>query len=234
MNNSAIPTKATLVIVDDHPMVRERLGELISKEPDIAVCGEADNIRDAQTLITAKNPDAIIVDISLQGSSGLELIKDLRASDTKVPVLVLSMHDELLYAERALQAGAQGYITKHAPSVEIIRAIRQVLAGEVYLAKHVASKILNRLGTRTAANTGISCLTDRELEVFELIGKGRTTSEIAKTLGLSAATVDTYRARIKEKLGLENASQLSAEAGQWLVHSTQARAQFQQPTLKTS
>jgi DNA-binding NarL/FixJ family response regulator len=233
MKKTAAPTKSTLLIVDDHPMVRERLGELISKEPDIAVCGEADNIRDALTLITAKKPDAIIVDISLQGSSGLELIKDLRATDTKIPVLVLSMHDELVYAERALQAGAQGYITKHAASIDIITAIRQVLAGEVYLAKHVASKILNRLGTRDAANTGISRLTDRELEVFELIGKGRTTSEIAKTLGLSAATVDTYRARIKEKLGLENASQLSAEAGQWLVHSTQTKTQLQQPTLKT-
>ena len=232
MSNSAVSAKATLVIVDDHPMVRERLSELISKEPDIAVCGEADNIREALTLISAKKPDAIIVDISLQGSSGLELIKDLRASDTKVPVLVLSMHDEMVYAERALQAGAQGYITKHAASADIIRAIRHVLSGEVYLATHVASKILNRLGTRSAPNTGISCLTDRELEVFELIGKGRTTAEVAKTLGLSAATVDTYRARIKEKLGLENASQLAAEAGQWLVHSTQTRAQLQQSPLK--
>jgi DNA-binding NarL/FixJ family response regulator len=222
MSGSGPSSKAGLVIVDDHPMVRERLAELINKEADLLVCGQANNIRDGVSLIKTKRPRAAIVDISLHGSSGLELIKELRAADVSVPVLVLSMHDESIYAERALRAGAQGYITKHAESAEVIKAVRHVIAGEIYLAPQIASKILHTLAGG-AANAGISRLTDRELEVFELIGHGRTTSEIGRRLGLSPTTVDTYRSRIKEKLQLENASQLAAEAGQWLVHSTHSK-----------
>jgi DNA-binding NarL/FixJ family response regulator len=216
-------SKAGVVIIDDHPMVRERLADLINRESDLFVCGDAGNIREGLALIKSKGPSLAIVDISLRGSSGLELVKDLRTADIQIPVLVLSMHDEALYAERALRAGAQGYITKHASSADVIDAIRQTLGGEVYLAPHVASKILGRIGSGKSENIGIAKLTDRELEVFELIGRGRTTSEISAHLGLSCTTVDTYRARIKEKLQLENASQLSAEAGQWLVHTTHGK-----------
>jgi DNA-binding NarL/FixJ family response regulator len=225
MIDSTDSSKTGVVIIDDHPMVRERLAELINKETDLLVCGQADNIREGLDLITSKRPGVAIVDISLRGSSGLELIKDLQRAEVNVPVLVLSMHDESLYAERALRAGAGGYITKHAESAEVITAIRHVLAGEVYLAQHIASKILAKLGPRGAPKTGVSCLTDRELEVFELIGRGRTTGEIGRELGLSSTTVDTYRSRIKDKLRLDNASQLSAEAGQWLVHLTHGSRQ---------
>lgn len=210
--------RAGLVIVDDHPMVRERLAELINRESDIFVCGEADNIRDGLEVIRKSGARAAIVDISLKGSSGLELVKDLKTANLDVPVLILSMHDESLYAERALKAGARGYITKHAESASVMTAIRQVLAGEIYLAQHVASKILTKLAAGESKKTGINRLTDRELEVFELIGRGRTTREIGLRLGLSATTVETYRARIKDKLGLLNAVQLSAEAARWGSH----------------
>ena len=214
--------KAGVVIVDDHPMVRERLAELINKEQDIYVCGQADNIRDGLAVIKNSNAKAAIVDISLKGSSGLELVKEINAAALKVPVLILSMHDESLYAERALRAGAKGYITKHADSAKVIEAIHQVLAGEVYLGKHVASKILTKLTASRIQEQGVKQLTDRELEVFELIGRGRTTREISLRLGLSSTTVETYRSRIKEKLGLDNASQLSAEATKWSVFATHA------------
>jgi DNA-binding NarL/FixJ family response regulator len=208
--------KAGLIIVDDHPMVRERLTQLINRESDIFICGEADNIRDALVLIRSTDARAAIVDISLKGSSGLELIKCLRAEAIDLPVLVLSMHDESLYAERALRAGARGYITKQAESETVMTAIRQVLAGEIYLSQHIASKLLTKLSAVGQSDQiGISRLTDRELEVFELIGRGRTTREIGLRLGLTSATVETYRARIKEKLGLQNANQLSAEAARW-------------------
>lgn len=201
-------------------MVRERLAHLINKEQDIFVCGEADNIRDGLEVIKSSGARVAIIDISLKGSSGLELIKDLQSAGVEVPVLVLSMHDESLYAERALKAGAKGYITKHAESADVMTAIRQVLAGEIYLARHIASKILTKVAAHESPKTGVARLTDRELEVFELIGRGRTTREIGIRLGLSGTTVETYRARIKEKLGLENATQLSAEAARWGVYST--------------
>jgi DNA-binding NarL/FixJ family response regulator len=213
-----------VVIIDDHPMIRERLSELINKEPGLFVCGQADNIREGVAAIKNSKARAVIVDISLKGSSGLELLKEIAAAGINIPVLVLSMHDESLYAERALRAGAKGYITKHADSATIIEAIHQVMCGEIYLAKHVASKILGKLAAGTLRKQGMDRLTDRELEVFELIGRGLTTREIGLRLGLSSTTVETYRARIKDKLGLENASQLSSEATKWSVHSTHISA----------
>lgn len=216
--------KTGVVIVDDHPMVRERLAELLNKEPDIWVCGQADNIRDGFEVIKTSGAQVAIVDISLKGSSGIELIKNLKSAGLDVPVLVLSMHDESLYAERALRAGAKGYITKHVESAKIMLAIRQIIAGETYVSARITSKILMQLAMREPAKTGISRLTDRELEVFELIGRGRTTREIGIRLGLSSTTVDTYRGRIKEKLGLENASQLAAEAARWSMYSTHETA----------
>jgi DNA-binding NarL/FixJ family response regulator len=209
--------KARVLIVEDHPMFRERLAYLINQEPDMEVCGEADNIRSGFELAQASNPDVAIVDVTLKGSSGLELIKNLKAAGIDVPILVLSMHDESLYAERVLRAGAKGYITKHEASAKVMIAVRQVLAGEIFLGTTAATKILSNLSGRAGnAVAGVARLTDRELEVFELIGRGQTTREISIRLSLGAATVETYRARIKDKLCLENASQLQAEATRWL------------------
>ena len=210
-------TKAQVVLVEDHPMFREQLAHLINKQPDMAVCAEADNTADGLAAITRQQPSLAIIDITLKGSSGLELLKDLRAQEIEVPVLILSMHPESLYAERALRAGANGYITKEEASAKVMTAIRQVLAGEIYLdprfMKRVVSKIL--VNPRNNSAGPIERLTDRELAVFELIGEGRTTREVGVRLRVSAATVETYRARIKEKLGLENAGQLHARASSW-------------------
>jgi DNA-binding NarL/FixJ family response regulator len=211
------PERLSVVIVEDHPMFREQLAHLINKEPDMTVCGEADNVPDGLALIKDRHPQIAIVDISLNGSSGLELLKDLRAHGIDLPVLVLSMHDESLYAERALRAGAKGYITKHEASASVMVAIRQVLNGEIYLKPRFMSRILNKaINGNGGAAQPIDCLTDRELEVFELIGRGQTTREIGARLRVGLTTVDTYRARIKEKLNIENAARLHSEASRWL------------------
>ena len=199
-------------------MFREQLSHLISREADMVVCGEADNVRDGLALILQMQPQLAIVDLTLKGASGLELLKDLRAQGLNVPTLVLSMHDESLYAERALRAGARGYITKHEASTKVMIAIRQVLAGEIYLEPRFMSRIVNKMVTASAnaAAQPIDRLTDRELEVFELIGRGQTTRQIGTHLGVGLTTVDTYRARIKEKLRLENAARLQTEAARWV------------------
>jgi DNA-binding NarL/FixJ family response regulator len=218
-------TRAKVVLVEDHPMFREQLAHLINKQPDMAVCAEANNAADGFAAIHRQQPSLAIIDITLKGSSGLELLKDLRAQGIKVPVLMLSMHPESLYAERALRAGASGYITKEEASAKVMTAIRQVLAGEIYLdprfMKRVVSQILVDPGSKAA--TPIERLTDRELAAFELIGEGRTTREVGLRLRVSVATIETYRARIKEKLGLENAGQLHAKASSW-VHERHAVA----------
>jgi DNA-binding NarL/FixJ family response regulator len=208
--------KATVVLVEDHPMFRERLAELINKEPDLEVCGEADNIREGFDLITQRGAQVAIIDISLQGASGLELLKNLKAASVTIPVLILSMHDESLYAERALRAGARGYITKNEASAKVMTALRQVLAGEIYVGTKVATRILGNLSHAGQGGSGVERLTDRELEVFEKIGRGRTTREISIQLGVGAATVETHRSRIKEKLQLENGAQLQREALRWV------------------
>jgi DNA-binding NarL/FixJ family response regulator len=215
--------KTRVVIVEDHPMFRERLAELINKEPDLEVCGEADNIRNGFELITQAPADIAIIDITLQGSSGMELLKNLKAAGVKLPILVLSMHDESLYAERALRAGAKGYITKSEASAKIMTALRQVLAGEIYLSTKMSTKILGQLAGSGERASGLARLTDRELEVFNLIGRGQTTREISANLGLGAATVETYRARIKDKLQLENGARLQQQALRW-VQAVEQRA----------
>lgn len=207
----------SVVIVDDHRMFREQLGHLIEKADDMKVCGEADNIRDGFALIKQTRPSVAIVDITLKGASGLELLKELRTHGIAVPVLVLSMHDESLYAERALRAGANGYITKHEASADVMAAIRQVLRGEIYLNPRFMSRLMSKMMTRgkTSAES-IDRLTDRELDVFRLIGRGLTTREIGTQLGLGVTTVDTYTTRIKEKLNLENSARLRLEASRWV------------------
>ena len=206
-----------MVIVEDHPLFRERLAHLINKELDMQVCGEADNIRQAMEIIQALQPDAAVVDITLKGSSGLELIKDLKAQSINLPVLVLSMHDESLYAERVIRAGAKGYITKDEASEKVMSAIRKVVAGEIYLSDNMTARVLKNLSGKAAAyGSPLERLTDRELEVFQLIGKGKTAKEIAEILNLGLTTIDTYRARIKEKLNLKNATELVHEAAEWV------------------
>ena len=209
--------KERVVIVDDHPLFRERLSELITNELDMEVCAEAEDAQQAIDLIRNTSPDLAIVDITLKRSSGLELIKSIKALSIGVPVLVLSMHDESLYAERALHAGATGYITKHESAENVLLAIRRVLAGEVYLSGTMTSVFLKSLTTGLKSMPRpLDRLTDRELEVLELIGRGHTTRQIAETLQLGVATVDTYRARVKEKMNFRTATELQHFAIRWV------------------
>jgi len=212
-----------VVLVEDHRMFREWLTQMLGRDSGCEVCGEADNIQDAHRIIRATHPDIVIVDLTLKGSSGLELIKDLRAQGMQTPVLVLSMHAEALYAERVLRAGARGYISKHEASSTLSKAIRHVLSGQVYLSEGMTASLLEKVtGHKTPSNTsGLELLADRELEVFQLIGKGYNGREIAQLLHLGETTVDTYRARIKEKLRVRNAAELYTRAAQW-VHENGA------------
>ena len=208
--------KKRVVIVEDHIMVREHIMNLVNNEPDLEVCGEADNIRQGMEMIRKILPDLAIVDITLVGGgNGLEIIKSLKMLSLPIPVLVLSMHEESLYAERALRAGAKGYITKHRASHELLSAIRRVLAGEVYVSEKLVSKVLQKM-TSTIPARSVDALSDRELAVLEHIGHGKSSRAIAKTLGLGVATVDTYRARIKDKMNLQNAFELQDFAIRWL------------------
>jgi len=207
-----------VLLVEDHPMFREHLAQLIGRDLGLSICGEADNIRDAMRLIRETSPDIAIVDITLRGSSGIELVKDIKAHGLSVDVLVLSMHDEELYAERALRAGAKGYITKNEASTEVLKAIRCVMNGDVYASRQVTARLLERLARKRAPVevAGIETLADRELEVFQMLGRGKSTREIALSLNLGESTVETYRARIKDKLQLKSAAELYLRAGQWV------------------
>jgi DNA-binding NarL/FixJ family response regulator len=190
------------------------------------VCGQADNIRDALALIREIQPNIAIIDITLRGSSGLELLKDLRAHGIAVPALILSMHDESLYAERALRAGAKGYVTKHEASAAVLKAIRQILKGEIYLNPRFMSRMISKMtASRDGAAESMDRLADRELEVFDLIGRGLTTREIAAQLGLGITTVDTYKTRIREKLNLDNSARLRFAASRWVQLREQPAAE---------
>lgn len=208
----------SVVIVEDHRMFREWLGQMLGKIGSFSVAGEADNIQDGLKTIIATRPDIAIVDITLRGSSGLELIKDLKAHGVETPVLVLSMHDEALYAERVLRAGAKGYITKHEASSTLAKAIKQVASGQVYLSEQMTAAMLEKMTRRgaKAMTSGMELLADRELEVFQLIGRGFNAREIAAQLHLGETTVETYRSRIKDKLQLRNAAELYSRAAQWI------------------
>jgi len=208
--------KKRIVIVEDHTMVREHLVHLVNAESDMEVCGEADNIRQGMETIRKTSPDLAVVDITLgDGGNGLEIIKSLKMLSLPVPVLVLSMHEESLYAERALRAGAKGYITKHRASHELLSAIRRVLEGNIYVSDKMVSNVLQKM-TSSIPSRPIDSLSDRELAVLEHIGHGQSSRTIAKTLGLGVATVDTYRARIKDKMNLQNAFELQDFAIRWL------------------
>jgi DNA-binding NarL/FixJ family response regulator len=219
MDFTALPfqiQKARVLLVDDHPLFRQGLSYLINGQPDMQVCGMAANIADGLVLVQTTPAQILVLDITLKGPSGLELIKEVVAQNVDIPILVLSGHEESLYAERTLRAGARGYISKDEPPEKVISAIRQVLNGQTYLSPQMTAKILRTFSTGPAHIAGIAGLTDRELEVFELIGRGQTTREIGARLNLGASTVETYRARIKTKLNLENATQLSHEAVRWV------------------
>ncbi len=212
--------KVGILLVDDHPIMRRGLAELINLEKDLVVIGEADSVQTALELIKLHQPQIALVDLSLNNESGLELLKDIKARFPKVLMLVLSMHDERFYAERALRAGAKGYVMKQQATGQVLVAIRRILAGEIYLSESVSSKILRNFAGEKIEETkktgfSIDRLSDRELEVFRLIGTGLGTRQIAERLSRSVKTVETYREHIKLKLGLKDSSELVQNAIQW-------------------
>ena len=210
--------KVRILIVEDHEVFRLGIKELINHEPDLHVCGEADDVQKAWELIREMSPDMAVVDITLKTSNGLDLIKDISTSRTDMKVLVLSMHDELLYAERSLQSGAQGYIMKQETSKSIIKAIRHILQGNIHVSESIMSNLLNRVrtGQDSFEKSPVDHLTDRELSVLRLLGEGKSTGDIAQEMHLSVSTISTYRERIKEKLQLKNAAELVRYAIHWV------------------
>ena len=209
--------KKKIFVVEDHPIFRLGISELINQEEDLTVCGGAESVHQAMHEINRLNPDLLIVDISLKNSDGIDLVKEIHNQQRDMPMLILSMHDEFLYAERALRAGARGYIMKEEAMESVVFAIRQVLAGNLYFNDRVKEHILFQLsGDSGSSDTDpIKRLTNRELEVFRLIGQGYSTRDIAGRLNLSIKTIGTYRERIKEKLGLRNATELVRLAVHW-------------------
>ncbi|MHC4706564.1 MAG: response regulator transcription factor [Planctomycetota bacterium] len=210
-----------VLIVDDHPIVRDGLVTLINHENDLKVCGEAEEPLQALEAISELKPDVVIVDVTLKGSNGIELTKSIKARFSGLPVIVLSIHDESIYAERALRAGAQGYLMKEVVSERIIAAIHTVLGGEIYVSNAMSKRMLRKLaGGKVDTISGpVDSLSDRELEVFRLIGQGHKVSKIAQRMHLSIKTVETYRARIKEKLSLADADELLKYAIKWVSSS---------------
>ena len=214
--------RARVLIVDDHPAVREALALRISRQPDLEVCGDAADTSDALRLVAEILPDAAVVDISLKTGNGIDLIKRIKDRNDHVRILVWSMHDESLYTERALRAGALGYINKDQATDRIVEAIRRVLEGKVYLSETMAERMLQRAvgGAREeVTRLPVDVLADRELEVFRLIGGGLKTAEIAERLHLSVKTVETYRDRIRQKLNLSDGTRLSHYATQWVLEN---------------
>jgi DNA-binding NarL/FixJ family response regulator len=207
-------TKSRIFLVDDHPIVRQGLALLINREPDLIICGEADGAPSALQAIPNVLPDLLVLDISLDGPDGLELLKAIRIKDPILPVLVLSMHDESSYAERSLRAGANGYIMKQEATEKVLVAIRRILEGKVYLSERLTNKMLEQFvhGPGSSKSDPLGTLSDRELEVYRLIGAGRGTRQIADELNVSIKTVESYQAHIKEKLGLRNARELVQHA----------------------
>jgi len=217
--NTNPAAKQKVFVLDDHPIVRQGLALLINQEPDLVVSGQAEEAHGALKGIAACRPDIVIVDISLSGPDGLEVIKTIRTTDASLPVLVLSMHEESVYAERALRAGANGYIMKQEATEKVLVALRRILNHEIYVSERIASKLLRQYvsGTVTAKQSPVSELTDRELEVFRLIGEGHGTRQIADELHVSVKTVESYQAHIKEKLSLRSARELVQHAIQWAI-----------------
>ncbi|MEX1366290.1 MAG: response regulator transcription factor [Nannocystaceae bacterium] len=207
-----------VLIVDDHPLVRQGLTSLINRSDDLQVIGQAPSGPEALKLMEEREPQVAVVDLSLAGGSGIDLLKEIGKRHPSVISLVLTMHDELFYAERALRAGARGYVMKGEETDEVLEAIREVLKGEVYVSKHLQSVLVQRAADPgpNAPSSAVESLSDRELEVFELVGRGQPTREIAKQLSVSVKTVETHRHRIKEKLGLSSGTQMVRYAIRWV------------------
>lgn len=222
--NQPAPRKSRILVVDDHPIVRQGLALLINQEADLVVCGEAEEASSAMHVLSSARPDVLIVDISLNGPDGLDLLKNIRNVYPALPVLILSMHDESIYAERALRAGANGYIMKQEATEKVLVALRRILGGEIYVSDRIANKMLKHYitGSGTLRNSSIADLSDRELEVFRLIGEGHGTRQIAEELHLSVKTVESYQAHIKEKLSLRSARELMQHAIQWNMNEKTA------------
>ncbi len=212
------PNKSCILVVDDHPIVREGLVRVIDQTGDLTVCGQAEGIPQALAVVEKSKPALVIVDISLGGQNGIELIKDIKARSPDLPVLVHSMYDESMYAERCLRAGAKGYVMKQEPPTVLLKAVRQVLRGEVYLSEAMTKQLLWRIsdGVSGKGNSPAELLSDREFEVFELLGRGYRTREIAKELHLSDKTIQTHREHIKEKLSIPDAVNLVRQAVRWV------------------
>ena len=210
--------KARVLLVEDHPVVRQGLSMLIDDEPDLAVCGGAESMRDAMPLMRKLKPDVVVVDIALGDGSGLDLIKDIHDALPNLPILALSMHDESVYAERAMRAGAKGYIMKKEAMDKVMTAIRRVLSGELYVSDKMAARMVTKLINPKAANAGpVDLLSDREFEVFRLIAEGIGPTEIAQRLSLSVKTIETHREHIKEKLGIKSGAELTRFSVQWAM-----------------
>ncbi|HTS36997.1 MAG TPA: response regulator transcription factor [Candidatus Solibacter sp.] len=224
MNQICAIKKSRVFVVDDHPIVRQGLSLLINREPDLVVCGEAEDAHTAIQSVAASKTDVMVVDISLDGPDGLDLLKDVRSRYPDLPVLILSMHDESIYAERALRAGAQGYIMKQEATEKVLVALRRILSNEIYVSERIANRMLQRyIGSPADGRpSSISDLTDRELEVFRLIGEGHATRQIAEELHISVKTVESYQAHIKEKLSLRSARELVQHAIQWSINEKSA------------
>jgi len=215
-----MPKKTKVFLIDDHPLVREWLATLLNRQPDFQVCGEASDGAEAVKLIATANPDVAIVDISLEGGSGIELIKGIKAAHPNVVMVVLSMHDESLYAERALRAGAKGYVMKREATKKIIPAIRRVLEGKLFVSDKFLTTIAERLVEwNVSPGSPVAQLSDREMEVFQMIGQGMETRQIAEAMHVNFKTVQAFAARIKKKLMVNNATELVREAVLWHVTS---------------
>ncbi|WP_395748884.1 response regulator [Prosthecobacter sp.] len=217
--SAAVPDKRRVLIVDDHPIFRNGIIQLINHEADLEVCGEICSAAQALGAVDQLKPDIVTLDISIQGTNGIELMKSIRAVHPQLPALMISMHDESIYAERALRAGARGYVMKAASSDKVIEAIRRVLSGGLYLSEAIGGRLLDTFLTGRPSEPGTSAveqLSDRELEIFRAVGEGRGTREIARTLFLSVKTVETHRAHIKEKLHLKTAPELVRAAVEWV------------------
>lgn len=210
--------KKRLLVLDDHPMMREGLAQLVNGESDLMICGQAGTGREALDLVAKAGPDLLLVDISLPDKNGLEVVKELREFHPQVPVLVISMHDESLYAERALKGGARGYIMKQEGGKKLLEAIRRVLGGKIYVSENIASTILESISGVEAGGvqTPINKLSEREFEILQLLGNGKGTSQIAALLHLSTKTVEAHRANIKRKLGLQTGTELVRYAVRWV------------------
>ena len=215
---STADDRVGVLIVDDHPLVRQGLAMLINKSPDLRVMGQAADTQGALALMAEHEPEVAVVDLSLAGGSGLDLLKEIGRRHPSVLTLVLTMHDELFYAERALRAGSRGYVMKGEETDEVLEAIRQVRKGEIYVSEHLRSTLVQRAAEPgpNAPSSAVESLSDRELEVFELVGRGQPTREIAKQLSVSVKTVETHRHRIKEKLGLRSGTEMVRYAIRWV------------------